>query len=73
MDENLAFAPATELLELIATKQVSPVQLTELYFDRIEKLDSQLNSYLLLTYDEAMKQAKIDSLVKTRFEEVPAI
>ena len=32
MDEKLAFAPASELRTLIATKQVSPVELTELYF-----------------------------------------
>ena len=36
MDENLAFAPATKLLELISTKQVSPVELTEMYFTRID-------------------------------------
>ena len=49
VDEELAFTPATELIEMIAAKQVSPVELTELYFDRIDRLDSQLNSYLLLT------------------------
>ena len=37
---------------------MSPVELTQLYFDRIEALDSQLNSYLTLTYDAAMKTAK---------------
>jgi aspartyl-tRNA(Asn)/glutamyl-tRNA(Gln) amidotransferase subunit A len=58
MDENLAFAPATELLDLIATKQVSPVELTALYYSRIDRLDSKLNSYLLLTRDEAMETAR---------------
>ncbi len=58
LNDELAFAPATELLELISTKQVSPVELTELYFSRIDKLDSQLNSFLLLTYDGAMKAAR---------------
>ena len=58
MDEKLAFTPATEMRELIATKQVSPVEITELYFDRIERLDSQLNSYLTLDRDGAMKTAK---------------
>ena len=58
VDENLAFTPASELAELIANKQVSPVEIAQLYFDRIERLDSQLNSYLTLTQDEAMRVAK---------------
>ncbi|MDA0770972.1 MAG: hypothetical protein BZY79_06170 [SAR202 cluster bacterium Casp-Chloro-G4] len=58
VDEKLAFAPAHEVAELIATKQVSPVEMTQLFFDRIERLDSQLNSYLTLTYDEAMQTAR---------------
>ena len=58
VDERLAFAPATELRELIASKQVSPVEVTGLYFDRIERLDSQLNSYLTVTRDEGMEMAK---------------
>ena len=58
IDENLAFAPASELAALIADKQASPVELTRLYFDRIERLDSQLNSYLTLTQNEAMQAAK---------------
>ena len=58
MDENLAFAPASEHRELIATRQISPVELTELYYSRIERLDSQLNAYLTLTRDDAMAEAR---------------
>ena len=58
IDENLAFAPASELAALIADKQASPVELTALYFERIERLDSQLNAYLTLCRDEAMQAAK---------------
>ncbi|MFQ5934074.1 MAG: amidase [Dehalococcoidia bacterium] len=58
MDEELAFLPASELRELIAAKQVSPVEVTKLYFDRIERLDSRFNSYLTLTRDEAIKAAQ---------------
>ena len=57
-DERLAYEPATELLELIAAKQVSPVELAEVFFDRIARLDPQLNSFLLLTRDLAMEQAR---------------
>ncbi len=58
IDENLAFAPSHELAALIADKQVSPVEITQLYYDRIERLDSQLNSYLTLTQDMAMDAAR---------------
>ena len=58
MDKNLAFTPAWELRELIAEKKVSPVELTELYFERIDALDSKLNSYLTLDRDGAMQTAK---------------
>ena len=58
MDENLAFAPAYEQAALIASKQVSPVELAAMYFERIERLDSRLNAYLTLTRDEAMAAAR---------------
>ena len=57
-DSDLAFRPAFQLSALIASKQVSPVELTELYFQRIDQLDSKLNSYLTLDRDGAMKAAK---------------
>ena len=57
-NEDLAYASATELLDLIANGQVSPVELTELYYTRTERLDPQLNAYLLLTQDSAMEAAK---------------
>ncbi len=57
-DERLAYEPATELLELIATKQVSPVELAEMFFERIDRLDPQLNSFILLTRDLAMERAR---------------
>ena len=57
-DESLAFTPASELAALIADKQASPVELAALYFERIDRLDSQLNAYLTLCRDEAMAAAK---------------
>lgn len=58
IDENLAFAPATELRELIGNRQVSPVEITQLYLDRIDRLDPQLNSYLTVTSDIALEAAR---------------
>ena len=46
IDENLAFAPATELKELIRNKTVSPVEITKLYLDRIDRLDISFTKYI---------------------------
>jgi aspartyl-tRNA(Asn)/glutamyl-tRNA(Gln) amidotransferase subunit A len=58
MDKELAFTPAWQLRDLIGEKKISPVELTQLYFDRIDSRDAQLNSYLTLDYDGAMSTAK---------------
>ena len=58
IDENLAFAPAVELRKLIVEKQVSPVEITELYLERMSRLDPQLNSYLTVTSDIALDAAR---------------
>ena len=58
MDTDLAFTPAWKMREMIVEKEVSPVELTELYFDRIDRLDSRLNAYLTLDRDGAMKTAR---------------
>ena len=73
VDEALAFASATDLLELITTKQVSPVELTELYFSRIETLDVQLNAFLFLNHDEAMETAKAAEAAVIRGDELGAL
>ena len=57
MNEDLAFAGVLKLRSLIATKQVSPVEVAEMYLSRIERLDSRLNSYLTVTVDEALRAA----------------
>ena len=58
MDEDLAFKPALDLRRLIAEKQVSPVELTELFLRRIDRLDGRLNSHITVTADLAMDAAK---------------
>ena len=57
-DEELAFAPASEHLRLIVEKQVSPVELTRMYLDRIDRLNPRLHAYLTVTREEAMQAAR---------------
>ena len=57
MNEELAFAPATKLLALIKGGEVSPVDLTRLYLDRIERFNPQL-VYLSVADDAALTAAR---------------
>jgi aspartyl-tRNA(Asn)/glutamyl-tRNA(Gln) amidotransferase subunit A len=53
-----AFLTIADAAKLIATKKLSPVELTRICLDRVKKLDSTLHSFLLLTEDRAMADAK---------------
>jgi aspartyl-tRNA(Asn)/glutamyl-tRNA(Gln) amidotransferase subunit A len=55
---DFAYLELTELRKLLDEKQVSSVELTKYFLDRIEKLDPQLNSFITVTKDEALAQAK---------------
>ena len=57
-NDDLAFTSTTELRALIASGQVSPVEVTELYLSRIDRLDSRFNSYLTVTADHAIDSAR---------------
>ena len=57
-DETLAFTPATQLAELIRTKQISPVEVMEATLRRIAALDGRVNAFANLAADRAMGLAK---------------
>lgn len=58
MDETLAFAPIAELAELIRRGELSPLELIDLYLERIERYDPALNAYLAVTSERARAQAR---------------
>ena len=53
---NLTIA---QLIEQLRSKTVSSVELTQHFLDRIEKLDSQYNSFISITPEKALAQAKM--------------
>ena len=57
-DDDLAFLPVTSLSALLRTQQVSSVELTKLYLERLKKYDPVLHCVVTLTEDTAMKQAE---------------
>ena len=60
MERNeLAFAAAYELRELLDSREVSSVELTEMFLRRIEELNPILNAYLTVCGDEAMESARL--------------
>ena len=55
---KIIYFSATELSQLIRSKDISPVELTEMYLDRIDNLDFQYNSYLTVTREQALLAAQ---------------
>lgn len=55
---DMAFLPVSELSALLRTRQVSSVELTKLYLDRLQRYNEKLNCVVNLTPDIAMRQAK---------------
>src|SRR2546422_925664 len=56
--EDLAFASVRELAELVRSKKVSSIALTEMYLQRLKKYDPTLKFVVTLTKDRAVAQAK---------------
>ncbi len=57
-DTELAFASIEEIARLFRKRKLSPVELTRLMLSRIVQLDSKLNSFITVTSDLAVAQAK---------------
>ena len=55
---EIPFFTATELAGLIKSREVSSVEATQAYLDRIDAVDSQLNSYITVCREEALDQAR---------------
>ena len=55
---DLAFASIEEVSRLIRRRKISPVELTQILLQRIERLNPKLNAYLTLTPETALAQAK---------------
>ena len=56
--EDIPFLSAIELSRLIESKEVSPVEATQAYLDRIDDLDFKFNSYLTVCRKEALQVAR---------------
>jgi len=56
--EDICFASARELGEVVRTKKVSSVALTQMYLERLKRYDPQLHFVITLTEERALSKAK---------------
>ena len=56
--DELAFFTVRQLAELIRTKQISSVELTRFFIERIKKYDSKLQFAITITEERALRNAK---------------
>ncbi|MBW4678346.1 MAG: amidase [Desmonostoc geniculatum HA4340-LM1] len=68
---DLAFTPALELAQLIRRREVSPLELVEIYLERIGQLNPQLGSYFTVTAEMAIADAKAKTELLTTTSELP--
>jgi amidase len=68
-----AFTPAVEIAAAIRSKQVSPVEVADLYLDRIEQLEPTLNAFSHRADDEVRGAAKraADAVITMPADELP--
>jgi amidase len=58
VDDEVAFAGAARIAELVRSKQVSPTELLELYLRRVERIDPRLNAFRVVLEEGARADAK---------------
>jgi amidase len=70
---DLAFTPALDQARLIRHKEISPVELVQVYLDRIQQLDPKLGSFWVVAAEQAIEdaKAKTELLISSHPEELP--
>ncbi|MBI3069336.1 MAG: amidase [Betaproteobacteria bacterium] len=58
LPRDLHFLGIAEAAKLIESRKLSPVELTRALLDRIQAIDPQINAFITVTADLALKQAK---------------
>jgi aspartyl-tRNA(Asn)/glutamyl-tRNA(Gln) amidotransferase subunit A len=58
MSGELCYLSVAEAAPLLKSRQLSPVELTNAFLDRIEAVDPRIHSFILVTREQALRQAK---------------
>ena len=59
IDTNLIYLSLADAAKLVEKREVSPVDLTEACIARSEALDGALHAYLTMTFETALKEARV--------------
>jgi aspartyl-tRNA(Asn)/glutamyl-tRNA(Gln) amidotransferase subunit A len=57
-DEDIAFSDVVDLQRLLTDKQISSVELTQLYLDRLEKYGPVYNAVVTILHERALHEAR---------------
>jgi Asp-tRNA(Asn)/Glu-tRNA(Gln) amidotransferase A subunit family amidase len=57
-DDDVAFAPVTQLARWIESRQLTSERLTRIYLERLERFQPKINAVITLTRDLALAQAR---------------
>lgn len=68
VSDDLAFLGAVRLAALVRERQVSPVELTRIYLERIDRLDPRLRAYVTVCRDSALDAARAAEAAVARNE-----
>jgi amidase len=68
---DLAFTPALEQARLIRRQEVSPLELVQIYLERIQHLNPKLGSYFTVTAEQAIADAKAKTEMLANSKELP--
>ena len=58
MSSDLVYSAATTLAQMIRRKEISSVELTQLYIDQIEREDGDINAVIVRRFDDALSEAE---------------
>ncbi|MEE9199253.1 MAG: amidase [Dehalococcoidia bacterium] len=59
VDRELPLKTLVELADLLRSKKVSPVELVQVYLERIERVDGKVRAYITVCGEEALAAAKV--------------
>jgi len=58
MVQNCIYVPIRQLSELIRTRKISPIELTETFLNQLETIGSKYNAVVTITRDWALREAQ---------------
>ena len=72
-EDDVAFAGAARIAEMVRAGQISPSELVEIYLERVSRIDPKLNAYRVVLGDRARADAKLAEDRLAAGEEAPLL